>query len=210
MSLSISFSASFGASHSGARVAEQSEAASWRDLMVAAQSGDGRAYAALLRDCVPVIRSTARQRGLPADRLDDVVQDVLLTIHRVRHTYDPSRPFLPWLRAIARARSIDLLRRTGRHGAREVHAPIAYESHPDAAEAPDQGLADAGRAARLREAVALLPPGQRQALEQLGLQERSLAEVSATTGRSVVALKVNLHRALNALRATLGKQESGR
>ena len=190
-----------GTANSGTAAAQR-----WRDLMVAAQDGDGPAYAALLRECVPLIRSQARHRGVPADRADDVVQDVLLTIHRVRHTYDPGRPFTPWLRAIVQRRAIDALRRSGRQGARELHAPLAYDGYADPAAAADQRLADAGQAARLNAAVATLPPGQRQALEQLGLQERSLAEASLATGRSVGALKVTLHRALNALRATLGKE----
>jgi RNA polymerase sigma-70 factor (ECF subfamily) len=45
-----------------------------------------------------------------------------------------------------------------------------------------------------------LPPGQREAVEQMGLQQRSLREAAARTGRSTGALKVNLHRALKALR----------
>ena len=56
-------------------------------------------------------------------------------------------------------------------------------------------------AARLRAAVATLPPLQRQAVELLALSERSLEEASAETGRTKVALKVNLHRALRALRS---------
>lgn len=103
----------------------------WRNAMREAQDGDGRAYAALLRACVPIIRASARGRGVPSDQVDDAVQDVLLTIHRVRHTYDPARPFLPWLRAIARARAVDLLRRHGRQSARELSAPVDYEAHPD-------------------------------------------------------------------------------
>ena len=60
--------------------------------MAAAQAGDRAAYAALLRDCVPVVQAVARRQGVPPSRVDDVVQDVLLTLHRVRHTYDPARP----------------------------------------------------------------------------------------------------------------------
>jgi RNA polymerase sigma-70 factor (ECF subfamily) len=58
--------------------------------MAAAQAGDSAAYQTLLRDCIPVIKSVARRRRVDADRIDDAVQDVLLTIHRARHTYDPS------------------------------------------------------------------------------------------------------------------------
>ncbi len=55
----------------------------------------------------------------------------------------------------------------------------------------------------LAAAVARLPEGQRQAVEHLALRELSLAEASTMTGRSTGALKVNLHRALKALRAAL-------
>ena len=58
--------------------------------MAAAQAGDGVAYQALLRDCIPIIKSVARRRGVSADHIDDVVQDVLLTVHRARQTYDPT------------------------------------------------------------------------------------------------------------------------
>ena len=61
--------------------------------MAAAQAGDGTAYQALLRDCIPIIKSVARRRGVSADHVDDVVQDTLLTVHRARQTYDPSRSF---------------------------------------------------------------------------------------------------------------------
>src|SRR5690348_4626287 len=65
-------------------------------LMADAQCGDGTAYAVLLRECVPLIRSVAARR-VPSDRIDDVVQDTLLTVHRARQTYDPARSFTAWL-----------------------------------------------------------------------------------------------------------------
>src|SRR6202142_4015678 len=111
--------------------------------MAAAQTGDGAAYQALLRDSIPVIKSIARRRGVVADRIDDVVQDVLLTIHRARQTYDPSRSFTAWLSVIADRRAIDLLRRISRQDVREVHAPLAFEGHADHSADPAQGLAHA-------------------------------------------------------------------
>src|ERR1700712_5345281 len=101
-------------------------------LMRAAQDGDAKAYQALLRGCIPVIAAIARQQRLPPDRVDDVVQETLMTIHRARATYDPQLRFLPWLRAIAHRRAIDLLRRHGRSAGHETHDPAAYEGHADA------------------------------------------------------------------------------
>jgi RNA polymerase sigma-70 factor (ECF subfamily) len=174
-------------------------------LMAAAQDGDADSYRSLLRTCLPLIGSMARSHGVPADRVDDVVQDVLVTVHRVRRTYDPGRPFTPWLRAIAQRRAIDAMRSYGRHRTREVHAPLVYESHPDPATTAARELERSDEARGLREAVAALPDGQRQAVEELALRERTLEEASARTGRTKGALKVNLHRALKALRARLGK-----
>ena len=174
--------------------------------MAAAQAGDRAAYAALLQDCVPIVQAVARQQGVPPSRVDDVVQDVLLTVHRVRHAYDPARAFTAWLRVIAQRRIIDLLRRHGRQGARELHAPLAYDTYPDPAVGPERSLDRTRGASTLRAAIAALPPGQREAVEQLGLQERTLAEAAGATGRTTGALKVNLHRALKALRAKLSER----
>jgi len=175
--------------------------------MQAAQNGDGAAYAALLRDCVPLIRAVVAGVGVRQAAIDDVVQDVLLTVHRARHTYDPGRAFTPWLRTIAQRRAIDALRSGGRLRGREVHAPETYESHPDPSPSAGRAVEQADDAVRLRAAVTGLPGGQRQAVELLGFQELTLDQAAAATGRTKTALKVNLHRALKALRQRMGGDE---
>ena len=173
--------------------------------MAAAQAGDRAAYEALLRDCVGVIASVARRQGVAADRIDDVVQDTLLTVHRARQTYDPTRSFTAWIAVIAERRAVDLLRKTSRHTSREIHAPLAYERHADESVASMRTALGSEATRRLGEAVAGLPARQREAVQHLVLQERSLAETAAVTGRSTGSLKVNLHRALRSLRARLGQ-----
>ncbi len=176
-------------------------------LMAAAQRGDAAAYRQLLHDCVPAIAAVARRRGVATDQLDDVVQEVLITLHRARATYDPARPFMPWLRAIADRRAIDLLRRQGRQVTREIHDPLAYESYPEEGQDADAHLDADDRALALRRLIKDLPPGQREAAERLGLQGESLDEAAAATGRSKTALKVNLHRAMKSLRLRLGAKD---
>jgi RNA polymerase sigma factor (sigma-70 family) len=176
--------------------------------MAAAQGGDAAAYRRLLNACLPVIAGIARAQGVRGEAVDDVVQDTLLTIHKARASYDPARPFLPWLRAITQRRAIDRLRRAGRRP-QEVHDPLAYEAHADAGPAPGTRIEADQRNAALARAVAALPDGQRQAVEQLAYAERSLEEAAALTGRSKGALKVNLHRALKALRGTLARDKEG-
>lgn len=173
--------------------------------MAAAQSGDRLAYEGLLRDSAPIIRRVARRSGASGDRIEDVVQDVLITVHRVRHTFDPSRSYTAWLTAIAQRRTIDLLRRTGRQNAREVNAPLAYEGYADPQHETDTAEA-ASEAERLRAAIATLPAGQREAVTALALKEQSLSEAAEMTGKTKTALKVNLHRAIRALRSRLAGQ----
>jgi RNA polymerase sigma-70 factor (ECF subfamily) len=176
----------------------------WSRLMASAQDGDRAAYDRLLREIVPFIAAVAGREHRHQDRIDDVVQDVLLTVHRVRHTYDPSRPFKPWLAAISRRRSIDLLRRRSLRAVREMSDDKAYETFadPQANRAMEVYASTDG----LSEAIAGLPQQQREAVELLKLREMSLAEASRASGKTVAALKVNVHRAIKSLRLRLKGQ----
>lgn len=173
-------------------------------LMRAAQTGDAAAYVTLLRDLTPRIRRIiARQRGFAgAEEVEDLLQDVLLSVHSVRATYDPSRPFIPWVLAIVRNRLVDGARRYARGSGREVHIDDADVTFSEPVTNPDQeGSPDI---AALREALGTLPHSQRQAIELLKLQELSLKEAAAVSGSTVGALKVATHRAMAALKKALG------
>ena len=91
----------------------------WSILMAGAQSGDREAYRRLLEEITPYLRAQAARRHRDTGDAEDAVQDILLTLHAVRHTYDPNRPFGPWLLAIANHRLIDRLRRQRRQRSRE-------------------------------------------------------------------------------------------
>ena len=179
----------------------------WSAMMASAQAGDRVAYERLLSECVPVIQRVARRQGVQPGAIDDVVQEVLLTVHQARQTYDPTRPFVAWLSTIAKRRAIDMLRYNGRRSRREIHAPIAYEGYSDPDSNPAGGWEHDGRTKVLDDAVSGLSLGQRQAVEYLALKEQSLAEASAATGRTAGALRVNLHRALKSLHARLINRE---
>lgn len=171
--------------------------------MAAAQKGDKAAYQIVLRECVPIVQRIARHQGAAADFLDDVVQDVLVTVHGARATYDPSRSFVAWLTAITQRRTIDLLRKRGRRGAHEIYAPEAIETHA-AADNPETDAVRRSEQQQLHSFVAQLPEGQREAVRALALEENSLEDASKSTGRTKTALKVNLHRAIKTLRARMG------
>jgi RNA polymerase sigma-70 factor (ECF subfamily) len=175
-----------------------------RLLMRAAQAGDADAYRALLNAVTPRIRRIVRARHgfLAVADTEDLVQDVLLSVHSVLATYDPSRPFMPWLLAIVRNRLVDAARRYGRQHAHELKVDDLQVTFGETATNTfDEGPGDLEA---LTHAIRALPAGQRQAIELLKLQEMSLKEASVATGTSVSALKVATHRAIVSLRRMLG------
>lgn len=174
--------------------------APWEARMAAAMAGDGRVYEGLLRDILPLLRGIARRRIRDAAEAEDAVQDTLLTVHRLRHSYDPTRPLRPWLVALCERRCIDRLRARGRITARQT----ALEECDEAALAHAPCAEAAVAAAELRTAIAALPPTQRQALTLAKLQDLPLAEAAALSGLSIGALKVATHRAVRTLRKRLG------
>jgi RNA polymerase sigma-70 factor (ECF subfamily) len=171
-------------------------------LMGAAQAGDAESYLRLLQEITPRVRQLMRRRRGhgAAEDVEDLVQDVLLSVHTARASYDTSRPFLPWLLAIARHRFADSARRHTRRSAHEVQVEdldVTFTDSPAnirtvAEETPD-----------LKDAIRALPPGQRDAITLLKLHELSLKEAAAATGTSIGALKIATHRAMSTLRRLL-------
>jgi RNA polymerase sigma factor (sigma-70 family) len=179
-------------------------------LMRSAQGGDADAYAALMQELAGRVRRIVRHRRAFLEHADveDLVQDVLVSVHAVRATYDVTRPFIPWLLAITRNRLADAARRYARHGAHEVvveDLDVTFLSDNTNTMTTTYGDPDA-----LKEAIADLPAGQRNAIELLKLREMSLKEAAAASGTSVGALKVATHRAMEALRRKLKKEVEDR
>jgi RNA polymerase sigma-70 factor (ECF subfamily) len=173
------------------------------ELMNAAQAGDGEAYAELLRAVPPMLRRVIGRRRpfLQPDEVEDLIQDVLISLHAVRATFDATRPFTPWLLAIVRNRLADAARRHARLSAHEIRVEDLDVTFSTADANPSvEGYGDQQA---LRRAIEALPAGQRKAIELLKLQEMSLKDAAAASGTTVGALKVATHRAMAALRRLL-------
>jgi RNA polymerase sigma factor (sigma-70 family) len=168
----------------------------WAILMAHAQDGDKAAYQRLLQEITPYLRSLAARRHRDPSDIEDAVQDILLTVHSIRQTYDPTRPFGPWLVTIANRRFIDRLRRQGRKRDRETPLMPEHETFSE----PQANLDEGPDRHELEKAIGELPPMQRQAIQLLKLKEMSLKEASTASGMSIASLKVNVHRAVKSLR----------
>ncbi len=172
----------------------------WRAWMAAAQGGDRVAYDRLLRSLLPLLRSFVRRQVADPSAGEDLVQEVLLSIHRARHTFHPERPFAPWWRAIARNAIVDWLRTRGRRREQGLDGVEVVAETPF--EPGEETLSPA-----LVQALEMLPPNQRQAVELIHVHGLSVAEAADRVGVSAGALKVRAHRGYRALRKRLG--ESG-
>lgn len=171
------------------------------ELMRAAQDGDRVAYETLLAEVASTVRDFVRKRLRDADGQEEVVQDTLLSIHRDRHTYDPRRPFRPWMFAIARHRLFDHAEKRRRRSQIEVPAdddvedPISSDAAARERRAP--GI--------LRHALAQLSRTQREIIEMLKLDGLSVAEIATRTGMTASTVKVTAHRGYKRLRALIGE-----
>jgi RNA polymerase sigma-70 factor (ECF subfamily) len=165
-------------------------------LMAHYQQGDFSAAAILIDRLSPQLhRFFVAQFGSRAD-VDDLLQETWLRIHRVRHTYRPSEPVLPWFYAIARRVRVDHYRKSSRTTARqqaldevsEIAAPVSPES------------------GRLEDLAALLAPlseGEREVIEMLKVEGMSLEEAARATSSTVGSVKQKAHRAYKKLRETM-------
>jgi RNA polymerase sigma-70 factor (ECF subfamily) len=160
----------------------------WGGLMVAAQAGQAAPYRRLLMELRPWL-SRYFARRLPPSAVEDAVQDTLFAIHAKRHTYDPERPFGPWLAGIARYKWIDRLRAASRHAADEL---------PETLSTPDHEAAVTSATA-LSGLLAMLKPAQAEVIRLVKLDGLSIEDASARTGQSPALVKVNIHRGLGRL-----------
>ena len=180
---------------------EETQHHRWKRLMLAAQRGQQRDYATFLREASSFIRAIARRHHRNTGLVEDVVQETLTSIHRMRHTYEPGRPVEPWVAAIAKARSIDVLRRHTRISKRETGEDTdVLSNHPDRGVSTESRLVSESV---LADAMAGLTDAQREAVRLLKIEELSLAEAASVSGLSVQALKSALHRAMQNLRTSL-------
>jgi RNA polymerase sigma-70 factor, ECF subfamily len=170
----------------------------WALLMRAGNAGDADSYRRLLLQLTPLLRAVARRglarAGMADTDAEDVVQEVLLAIHLKRQSWDEDGPFGPWLRAIARHKVIDALRRRGR---RRIEVPL-----DDFAEALAGGESEPIMlVANVDRHLECLPAGQRKVVRAIAVDGASISEAAARLSMTNGAVRVALHRGLAALAA---------
>jgi RNA polymerase sigma-70 factor (ECF subfamily) len=166
-------------------------------MMRLARQGDDEAYRRLLGHVSLWLRSVIRRGLTSAGRgtadSEDIVQETLLAMHLKRDTWDETQSLEPWLRAIARHKLADHLRRRG------FRDHVDIDDYANSLEAAVD--VDASATIDSRRLLASLPERQRRIVEEISLEGRRAADVAARLGMSEGAVRVSLHRALKALAA---------
>jgi RNA polymerase sigma factor (sigma-70 family) len=173
---------------------------SWEKMLVQVQAGDMEAYRQFLNEIGPVLYNFVRRRVFNQEMVPDVYQEVLLTFHKARHTYEPGRPLGPWLFTVARNSMVDALKRNRKFAQREVPTETLPEP---IREEQDDSLGD-----ELHQALKALPSDNRTAVELLKIKGMTLEEAAAKLGISVGALKVRAHRGYKELRRILTEKKA--
>jgi len=172
-------------------------------LMAHYQQGDFTAAAALIDRLSPQLHRFFAVQSVSRADADDLLQETWLRIHKVRHTYRPGEPVLPWFYAIARFVRVDHYRRSMRTSARHqqmedmstIAAPVSLES---------------GRTDSLAALLAPLSEGEREVVEMLKVEGMSLEEVARATSCTVGSVKQKAHRAYAKLREIICSTRVGK
>ena len=170
-------------------------------LMARYQNGDrGAAESLIDLLSIQLLSFFSSHMGSRADA-EDMLQDAWLRIHRIRHTYRPGEPLLPWVYAIARRVRVDNYRARRRIERREIPAAVPLEAR--ASGSPSSGLPS------FAELIASLPESQREVLTMLKVSGLSIEEVAKATSSTAGAVKQRVHRAYDHLRALLQEAAPG-
>ena len=167
-------------------------------LMKQSLAGDQRAYTELLQETSRLLRPFLAKRLRFTSEVDDLLQEILISIHKARHTYDGNRPYKPWMYAIARFRLQDHLRA---HYSDQLHhaadlSEIEESLHEDVTESAISYESISGEVEKL--------PGKQADILRLMHQEGYTAkEVAEKIGMNESAVKVAAHRAYKILRNKL-------
>ena len=170
---------------------DQSENERWAQLMRMAQNGDEIAYASLLNELADYITRVLRRQFGSFAFIDDCAQEVLLALHTAKHTYHPNKPFKPWLHALIKFKTIDLIRKNHRHQQGvDIDSDWEEKSIDDRAE---RSIEDYISGAQL---ISQLDKPNREALIYTKLIGLSVEDTAAKLNTSPSAIKQRVKRAI--------------
>ena len=168
------------------------------ELMRRSLEGDQRAYADLLRETARLLRPFLSKRLSFESEVEDLLQEILISIHKARHTYDGLRPYKPWAYAIAKFRLMDYLRA---HYADQLRHAVELSEVENML--PENVTEPAISYESISVEVQKLPEKQATIIRLMHQEGYTAKEVAAKLGMKESAVKVAAHRVYKTLRKRL-------
>jgi len=171
------------------------------ELMISvARDQDRAAFAALFDALAPRISGYLMRLGVSPHAVDDLVQDVMLSVWRRAGQFNSEKASVAtWVFTIARNRRIDVIRRETRPTP-DPHDPSMIPEPEVTAEAK---VAIAQQGKILRDAIAELPEEQADLLRRAFFEDKSHGAIAAETNLPLGTIKSRLRLAVAKLRARL-------
>ena len=168
-----------------------------RTLLLNSLSGDAQTYQTFIMALTTHLRGYLWTRVThhdPSER-EDLLQEILLAVHKARHSYRTGEPLTAWVAGIARYKIADYFRAVARND--RVHRPWPDDAEYLSWEESDQTQAVHDVNVLLRQ----LPDRQRLLIIYVKLEGLSVIEASQQMGLSCSAVKVGIHRGIKSLMA---------
>lgn len=167
-----------------------------KELFVLSMDGNTEAYEGFLLLCSVIMKKYLRFLGGKYENketTEDILQEVLISLHQKKHTFQLDKPLLPWLYAVARYRFIDFYRAKKR-------LPRMIELTDDIAAKSSEEFDF-----NFEEILDLLTPKQKELLLLVKVEGASYAEAASTLNMSVPSIKVGIHRVIKTIKAKVTK-----
>lgn len=170
------------------------------ELIERVRAGQRDDYGELVRRHQDSLYRHALGMGLDHDTSLDLVQDAFVKAYTHLHECRDTAHFRAWVMRIMRNLCLDYLKNVRR-------SSIPFSALPDAEQIAGAAAADSDLSGTLEPALATLPVALREAFLLKHDAEYTYEEVAELTNASVSAVKMRVHRAREALRAFILRQD---
>lgn len=171
-------------------------------LLAAVAERDKAAFAELFGRYAVRVKAFMLRAGTAEDDADEIAQEVLVTVWRKAHLFDPGKAAAStWIFTIARNRRIDMIRRR----TRPEPDPEDPLFQPDPEPGGMQALSSQQVAERVRHSIGGLPDDQRSVLRAAFYDGLTHSEIAAHLRLPLGTVKSRMRLAFRAMRAELGE-----
>src|SRR5689334_17690354 len=173
------------------------------ELVRLAQQGSLDAFTDLYQRYLPVVYNRVRY-VVPERDIEDVVQEVFITLMKALRSYRGSSKFSTWLRTLTNRRIVDYYRRRSR-----TEIQLEEESEAENPVAPELRMPAETTAVEdrvvLRQMLQALPEAYQEVILLRFAEELPFDEIARVRGQSLEATKSLFRRALASLRKQVGE-----